>query len=490
MYIVSISAEMAPVAKAGGLADVIQGLSRELILQGNQVEIFILLYDCLKRGKIHDLKQLDQIFWTEWDGINIKTRLYQGWVDHIKVTFVDADDPKHFFNRGCLYGAPDDPDRFAFFTKACLDYLKATGKEPDIFHLHDWQASIGFPLIKFKYKTQGVFQKSRTLLTIHNLSYQGLYNPELIQRVGLSIDQLYNQQGLQDERYTEAINLLKGGIVFSDYITTVSPTYSQEILTPEYGEGLERLLLNNAYKIKGILNGLDYHFWNPENDPSIPHHFSAQEMSGKEKMKESLKEALHLDPSNRPICAVVSRLVPQKGIELIQRALFRTLEGGGQFVLLGTSSSQDITNQFLTIQNNLLANRHLSINIEYSEEMAHMIYGGADLVIVPSLFEPCGLSQIIALRYGAVPLVRKTGGLADTVKDVDLSDAPLNMRNGYSFDNPIASSLYGALDRALACWFDDKEKWKETVKRGMELDFSWKQSAREYMMVYQQLLRL
>lgn len=489
MHIVCIAAEMAPAAKAGGLADVIQGLNRELLLQGNQVDIFVPFYDCIKLGKIRDLKLQDQIFWTDWNGSKIKTRLYNGWVDHIKVTFVDAEDPTHFFSRNCLYGEPDDADRFSFFTKACLDCLKALGKEPDIFHLHDWQTSIGAPLIKFYYNKEGIFLKSRTLLTIHNLSYQGLYSPDLLQRAGLSIEPLFKQEALQDPRRWELINLLKGGIIFADFITTVSPTYAKEILTREFGEGLEETLQHNLHKLKGILNGLDYHFWNPETDPNIPVNYTVKDREGKTKAKETLCSALNLESISRPIVAVVSRLVPQKGIELMQRALFRTLEAGGQFVLLGTSPIPEITNLFRTLQIDLLNNRHVSLTIEYSDELAHLIYGGSDLLIVPSLFEPCGLSQLIALRYGTVPLVRRTGGLADTVKDVDDTEAPLALRNGYSFAQPTAASLYGALDRAIRCYIEDKNQWQETQKRGMLLDFSWKQSAGEYMMIYQQLQR-
>jgi starch synthase len=485
MYIVTLASEMAPVAKAGGLGDVLQGLSRELILQGNRVEIFIPYYDCLKKEKIHDLKLLDGEFYTDWDGGKIKTRLYYGWVDHIKVFFLDFDDPKNYFKRGVLYGQPDDPERFSLFAKGCLEYLKISGEEPDIFHIHDWQTSIIAPLLKFQYKN---FQKSRTILTIHNLSYQGQFNADLLEKLELPLDVLLTPQALQDPRHWELVNLLKGGIIFSDYVTTVSPTYAKEILTWEYGEGLVDTLKHNLHKLKGVLNGLDYHFWNPETDPNIPRNYTLDDLKGKKAAKKTLCEVLNLESTDLPICAVVSRLVPQKGIDLMQKALFRTLEAGGQFVLLGTSPIDEITSQFLDIQQKHDGNRRLSLTIEYREELAHLIYAGTDLLLVPSLFEPCGLSQLIALRYGSIPVVRSTGGLADTVKDVDNENAPERLRNGYSFNDPTTASLYGALDRALHCWFEDKKKWNNTQKRGMLLDFSWKHSAQEYMMIYQQML--
>jgi starch synthase len=496
MHIVHIASELAPLAKVGGLADVVLGLSRELSWKGHDVDIIIPKYDCMDSEQIRDLsidtKDLISFYQGEW----FSNTIWMGWVENLKVYFIEPHHPRYFFNRGCFYGCEDDIERFLYFSRTAIEFMYKHPVNPDIIHLHDWQTAVIAPLYKEMYHQLG-FTKPKIVFTCHNMEYQGKCAAVDLDYIGLE-GSLYQQPSkMQDNLYPNLINLLKGGIVYTDFITTVSPSYAKEVLAPEGGRGLESTLLQYQHKFKGILNGVDYSYWNPEIDRFLPTHYSPRELPANKKdrntldkkgfIKKLLREKLNLIEDYRPIVGCIARLVPQKGIDLIKHTIRHIVEKKGQFVLLGSSPIPSISAEFHRLKHQYTDHPHISLTLHHQEELAHMIYAGSDMFIVPSLFEPCGLTQMIALKYGSVPIVRRTGGLGDTIFDVDHSNKPFEETNGYIFDYPDAASLDTALDRAIHCWFDDPEKWRNLMVNGMKIDFSWNHPANLYLDIYQRL---
>lgn len=447
MRIIHIAAELAPIAKVGGLGDVLLGLSRETSRLGHDVTIILPKYGCLDSSALN-LKLIS----------DTKDRVWEGSFDNVRLYFIEPHAGKGLFDRDEIYGYDDDIARFLAFSRAAADFVQSQNLQADTVHLHDWQTAVIASLLADNF---------RTVLTIHNLQYQGICSPA----------------DLRNENFPSPegnVNLLKKGILAADAITTVSPTYAQEVMTPEFGYGLEKTLQQMQHKFVGILNGIDYTYWNPAADHHLPTPYSADAIEGKTAVKEHLRMHLGLESTHRPIVGCVTRLVPQKGVELIERALFQTLDKEGQFVLLGSSPIPEIDATFRALQSRFAKHPHVHIALDYDEPLAHLIFGGSDLFIVPSLFEPCGLTQMIALRYGAVPLVRHTGGLADTIVDIDNSPEG----NGYVFNTPSAEAIDGALHRAITRWHAAPKKWSALMHQGMQHDFSWSASARKYLDIY------
>ncbi len=497
MHIINIASELAPVAKVGGLADVLLGLSRELSWKGHDVDIIIPKYDCMDTEGIRDLNIYIEDLPSFYDGEKFPNIIWKGWVENLKVYFIEPRHPSHFFHRGCFYGCADDANRYLYFSQAALEFIYREGLHPDIIHLHDWQTAAIAPLYYDVYQPMG-FKGPKIVSTIHNIEYQGHCSSADIDKIGLKDEDYLTQDKMQDSQYKDAINLLKGGIVYSDYVTTVSPSYAKEVLTPIGGRGLEKTLQKYQDKFKGILNGIDYSYWNPEIDRYLPAHFSPREipvnkkdrniLDNKAYIKNILRERLFLSEEHKPILGCIARLVPQKGIELIKHALFYTLEKGGQFILLGSSPIPSITADFQKLNHQFYEHPNVHLILHHNEEMAHLIYAASDMFIVPSLFEPCGLTQMISLKYGAVPIVRKTGGLADTIFDVDYSGKPFNETNGYVFEYPDNKGIESALNRAFDCWFHQQDKWRKLMINGMKIDFSWNEPSNEYLEVYKSLI--
>lgn len=497
MHIVHVASELAPLAKVGGLADVVLGLCRELSWKGNDVDIIIPKYDCLDSSQIRDLsieiKDLMSFYNGEW----FHNTIWVGWVENLKVYFIEPHHPRHFFDRGCFYGCDDDIERYLYFCRIALEFLFKRGIKPDILHLHDWQTAAIAPLYNEMYKPLG-FSKSKIVFTVHNFDYQGRCAPFDIQKIGLDPAKLATPAKLQDNIYPEALNLLKGAVVYADYVTTVSPNYAKEVLTPEGGRGMESTL--NLYKSKfcGILNGIDYSYWNPEIDRYLPAHFSSREsprdkgdrdtIDKKAFIKNVLRERLGLAEMYAPLVGCIARLVPQKGIDLIKHTLMHTIKKGGQFVLLGSSPIPSIAHDFQALKQKYADHPQVYLALHHQEELAHLIFAASDMFIVPSLFEPCGLTQMISLKYGAIPIVRHTGGLADTIVDVELSGKPFNETNGFVFNEPNCVDLECALDRAFAMWFNDPDKWRKLMLNGMNVDFSWNKPSNQYLELYKKLI--
>jgi starch synthase len=483
MYIVQIASEIAPVAKVGGLADVMMGLSRELIIQGHDVDIFIPKYDCLVTNKLsfeEGAEQFDSFF----KGQMRKNLLFKARFNGDFLLSLIEPQEMPFFNRGQIYGFPDDVDRFLYFSRACLDFLVKQQKIPDVIHIHDWQlAALSFLIQNSEFQEH--FKKTKVVFTIHNLEYQGRCRHFNLDDVGYqgSKEQFLHPEG--EKEGADEDNLMKAAIISSHRITTVSPTYAKEVLTPEKSHGLYETLYANREKFSGVLNGLDYTYWNPVTDQYLEANFSYADAKLKLKNKWALVDELGLCRSiEKPLVAAITRLVPQKGVHLLKHLILQVEALGYQMVLLGTAPDPRVHAEFQELESRYKDHKDVRIVLKNEEPLAHRVYAAADLFCVPSLFEPCGLTQMIALRYGAIPIVRHTGGLADTVFDVEQSQRPFAQTNGFVFEEPQEEALSGVLKRALSFYRDDKEKWHALVLQGMKQDFSWKKPAESYLKIY------
>eukprot|EP00250_Pteridium_aquilinum_P018087 c23933_g1_i1 orf=777-3914(-) len=491
MHIIHIAAEMAPVAKVGGLGDVVTGLGKSLQRRDHLVEVVLPKYDCMDYSRINNLKVLNMDLSSYFDGQTYTNKVWVGTVDGLPVYFIEPHHPARFFWRGKVYGEIDDFKRFTYFSRAALEFVLQAGKKPDIIHCHDWHTAAVAPLYWDLYVPQGL-DSARIAFTCHNFEYQGTDNPQALASCGLDPQQLHRPDRMQDNIVHSRINLLKGAIVFSNIVTTVSPTYALEVQSAEGGKGLQSTLMSQAHKFFGILNGIDTESWNPASDLLINHQYSAEDLSGKAANKAALRSTLRLSgavlDSERPIVGCITRLVPQKGVHLIRHAIFRTLELGGQFVLLGSSPVDHIQKEFEALAHQFGQHPHVRLILKYDESLSHAIYAGADIFIIPSIFEPCGLTQMIAMRYGAIPVARKTGGLNDSVFDVDDEMIPLQSRNGFTFSGVHEKDLNHALDRALNYFVQRKEWWQDLVRKAMLMDFSWNTSANQYAELYERAI--
>ncbi|AUB81535.1 glycogen synthase [Candidatus Thiodictyon syntrophicum] len=484
LFIVHITPEMAPVAKVGGLADVVFGISREQAIRGNHVEIILPKYANLRYDHIFELHEVYRDLWVPWHAGAVHCTVFFGFVHGRKCFFIEPHSQDNFFNRGTIYGFRDDVLRFAFFSRAAIEFLWKAGKNPDIIHCHDWQTAL-VPVFLYEFYQQLGMTHPRACLTIHNFMHQGLTGLELLRATGLTPpERFFDWLRMGDNHHKGALNLLKAGIVYSNFVTTVSPRYAFETKDQGQGFGLEPTLHVHHMKYGGILNGIDYDVWNPEVDADIPVRYSVDHLDGKYENKRALRHRLMLADNDKPIVAFIGRLDPQKGLGLVRHAIFYTLERGGQFVLLGSSPDKAINDDFWGLKRMLNDSPDCHLEIGFDEDLAHLIYAGADLMLVPSEFEPCGLTQLIALRYGTVPVVRTVGGLADTVFDKDHSDRPLDQRNGYRFDHYDGPGLESALGRAIDCYFEFPADFRELMKNGMRADYSWNQPGQDYLNIY------
>lgn len=401
--------------------------------------------------------------------------------ENVRIAFVENE---AYFNRAGIYGNDggdyaDNLHRFAFFCDAALEVARQKGFKPDIVHAHDWQTALAPVLLKTKLKNDPFFKNARTLLTVHNLAFQGTFPAKQFADLGLD-KELFSVNGFE---FFGKLSLLKAGLLFADAISTVSPTYAKEIQTHEYGCGLEGVVRGRAGDLTGILNGIDNSVWNPNTDKRIKRKFSAAEPAGKAGCKAELQKVCGLEVNPEiPVFAIVSRLTEQKGLELVSEVADEWLSKKVQLVVLGEGDGV-----YHTTLRNIAARypKTTDVNLGFDAEEAHRIYAGCDFFLMPSFFEPCGLGQMIALRYGAVPIVRKTGGLADTIVD---ADADARRGNGFVFESRLGGALMKAIERALAA-YADRERFLKIMKTGMKCDFSWKRSAARYRETYQSLLK-
>ncbi len=486
MFIVLASPECAPVAKAGGLGDFVHGLGRELAIRGNAVEILLPKYDSLRFDGIRGMHKAYRDLWVPFYDKAIHCDVEYGEVDELKCFFIDAHSEHGFFNRGKIYGDADDSDRFAFFSRAAMEFLYKSGKRPDIIHCNDWHTGL-MPVLLYEIYARLGMDQTRACYSLHNMGHQGWTDRHVLHMNGLDAGRLMAPERLRDPGNPGAVNLMKGGIVFSNFVTTVSPRYAWEIQHTEQGKGLQGVLREHDRKFGGVLNGIDYNTWNPELDSHIPAHYGPDTLPEKAKCKATLRARTGLTEVFKPLVAVVSRLDRQKGVELIRHGIYYALKQGCQFVLLGSAPDPAVDADFWRIKQEMEPSPDCHLELGYDEDLAHLIYAGADMILIPSTYEPCGLTQMIAMKYGCVPVARRVGGLADTVFDANYSDRPFKDRNGYVFDDFTYAGLEGALGRAIGLWKRFPEYFRQLRVNGMRQDHSWNAPGQHYLDIYEHI---
>lgn len=487
MHIIHLATELAPIAKVGGLGDVLYGLSKAVAKQGHKVEILLPKYDCIDYSQIKQLKVHRKEVTVKEGEKKYRNTIWSGELDGLQIFLVEAHGhPQDYFCQGKIYGCPNDIERFTYFCKVAVEYLRQSGVQPDILHLHDWPTALASLL----------YPKGKTVFTIHNLEHQGICAKEQIARLGITPD-----EKMEDPPRPHLVNLMRAAIECAGAVTTVSPTYEKEIQTPEEGMGLEKILAKHKKKLKGILNGIDEEYWDPEKDPLLVKRYATHKVDTPEKLKSVLlakaenrkhvRTHFSLPQENVPLVVSITRLVTQKGPELILHAMQRTKEKGGQFILLGSNHDSKhgsgMEKEFIALQKS--GSKNLALCLDKNEALAHLLFAAADMLVVPSRFEPCGLTQLIALRYGTVPIVRRTGGLADTIADIDTASTPPTQRNGFTFDHYNPEGLEWGLDRALTLWTHHPDQWHQLMLQGMQQNFTWERPATQYLSLYSQLLK-
>ena len=476
--ILFVTSEAVPFIKTGGLADVAGTLPKYFDREKYDVRVILPKYACMK-GEWKDKLQYRTHFEMQLAWRNMYVGILETEIDGIPFYFIDNE---YYFSGGWPYeDIRWDIEKFAFFSRAVLSALPSIDFRPDIIHCHDWQAALVPVYLNDAFQSNPFYQNIKTVMTIHNLRFQGIYDKNIIQDIiGIS-DSYFTPDKL--EAYGD-VNLLKGGIVYADRVTTVSDTYAEEIKTEFYGEKLNQLLQARSNVLSGIVNGIDYNIFNPETDIHLPYKFNTQNVTTeKAKNKVELQRQLGLreDP-NVMMIGIVSRLTDQKGFDLIECVLDEICQDEVQIVVLGTGEER-YENMFRYYAWKYAGK--VSANIYYSDELSHKIYGSCDAFLMPSLFEPCGLSQIMSLRYGTIPIVRETGGLKDTVIPFNEFE---NSGTGFSFRNYNAHEMMATVRYAERIFYDQKNQWNNLVKRAMEADFSWNASAEKYEILYDHLL--
>ncbi len=461
MKVLFAAAEAYPLAKVGGLGDVAGSLPKALRALGHDVRVALPRYGMIK-VTAEDLGS----FPAPIGGHNERAHLKTSAIDGVPVYLVDKPE---LYDRPKVYGYEDDGKRFAFFSKALLDLLPAADFWPDVLHCNDWHTALAPAFLRTTYAADGRYRSIRTVYTIHNLQPQGHFGKELFDWTGLPAE-AWDPDGVE---FYGKLNFMKAGIVYADLVNTVSPTYAREIQQPEYGYGLDGLLRSRASKLSGILNGIDVDVWDPARDAGIARRYSKSAAEKKAVNKRALQEEANLRVDGKtPLLGMVSRITEQKGFDILIPALPRILDLGAQVVILGTGEKQ--YEGPLTVVSG--RENGLVTYLKYDERLAHRIYAGSDFFLMPSKFEPCGLGQMISLRYGTVPIVRSTGGLADTVVDLTLDP---ERGNGFVFTEYTAAALEDATRRAIEV-YRQRKGWQALQRRAMAADLSWTSSARRY----------
>lgn len=480
LRIVFVAAESLPWVKTGGLGDVMGALPPALFERGHEVVSILPLYDSVDRdeGRLSLLATIDVRFL----GNDFPTRIFEAPYprSECRALFVEN---QYYFERNGIYDDPatgspypDDDERWLFFQLAVLELLKQTGMGPDLLVCSDWQTALLPALLRIRLSEDKLLQKTRSVLAIHNLGYQGVFPAESLPKAGLPRELMFP---LSPFEFYGQLNLMKAGLSFADEIVTVSPSYAAEIATPEMGQGLDGVLRQHGDRVTGILNGIDTHLWNPARDPLIAESFSLAKLQKKAANRPELLSRFGLPTDfEGPVLGMVTRLTGQKGLNILAGCLDRLLQRDVKLVVLGSGEKQ--FERFLAdvaAQNP----ERMAVRLGYSEELAHQVFAGCDVFLMPSRYEPCGLSQMYAMRYGALPVVHATGGLKDTVTPF-LDDA--DRATGFAFSHYNAEALLEAIDVALSAWRMPRT-WKRLQKNAMKQDFSWELSAKRYEELFQ-----
>ncbi|MCY8189941.1 glycogen synthase GlgA [Bacillus spizizenii] len=477
MKVLFAVSECIPFVKSGGLADVAGALPKALARLGNEVAVMLPKYSQIpERWKKRMEKTAECTVAVGW------RQQYCG-IEHmaegdVNYYFIDNE---YYFNRDSLYGHYDDGERFAFFSRAVLEAAEAVNIQADIVHTHDWHTAMVNYLLKEEYRKHPFYEQMRSILTIHNLQFQGIFPPDVTHDLlGLEMDHFHYER----LEYNGFVNFMKAGIIAADHVTTVSPTYRNEILTPYYGEQLEQVLRYRENDVTGILNGIDDTFYQPKSDPYIETHYDSEHLACKEENKTKLQRRMGLPERNDiPLISMVTRLTKQKGLDLVRRIMHELLEEQDiQLIVLGTGE-REFEDYFRYAE--FAFHEKCRAYIGFDEPLAHQIYAGSDMFLMPSKFEPCGLGQLIALQYGSIPIVRETGGLYDTVSSYQEEEGT---GNGFTFSAFNAHDLKFTIERALS-FYRQKDVWKSIMKTAMNADYSWEQSAKEYQRIFELVTR-
>jgi starch synthase len=477
LHVAFVTSELVPYVKTGGLADVSAALPKALARLGHKVTVFVPRYGTIPFppgtfvGAVH----------VPVDGLNRSASFYEAKeASGVRVIFVEH---PAFFDRPNPYGVgnrdyDDNHLRFAFFSRAALEFFRSRGERPDVFHAHDWQTGLLPVYLKTFYFDDATLGRSATLFTIHNLAYQGIFGVDTLSPLGLP-GHLASREGLE---FHGGISYLKGGILFSELANTVSPQYAREIQTPDNGYGFDGILRSRAADLTGILNGVDYEEWDPRNDPRIAAPYSLEDLSGKAACKADLLRAFSLpEYPDLPIVGITSRLVYQKGFDVVVEAWYDWIHRPLRMVVLGTGE-RSVQDGFSALA--MRAPERFGVRFAYDDTLAHKIEAGSDLFLMPSRYEPCGLSQMYSMRYGTVPVVRATGGLVDTVE-------PFNPQKGtgtgFRYEHGDGTGMMWAIDQALST-FQHRPSWERLMRNGMSRDFSWERSAKGYVELYRRAI--
>ncbi|MDF2839329.1 MAG: hypothetical protein K0Q99_100 [Clostridia bacterium] len=467
-----VASEAVPFIKTGGLADVAASLPKELRKLGIDIRVVMPKYKNIPEELKRDMTGLSEI--TVPVGWRNQVCGIQ-YIEYCGVPFYFIDN-EYYFNRDGIYGFYDDGERFAFFDRAVLEMIDRIDFKPDIIHCNDWHTGMISPLLHAHYRQREAFRGIKTIFTIHNLKYQGVFPPEILGDL-LNLGMEYFD--VNQLEFYGGVSFMKGGINYSDIITTVSESYAREIQSPEFGEKLDGLLKSKNQNLHGITNGIDYAIYNPEDDPDIFFNYTVSSLENKALNKLKLQELLRLpQKKDTPLIGMVSRIDRMKGFDLVINILEELLHQDIQLVVLGTGDPyfEDLFKDY--------AEQHsekLSAKIKFSSSLAQKIYAGCDMLLMPSIFEPCGLSQLIALRYGTIPIVRETGGLRDTVHSYNEFSRE---GNGFSFDSCNAKDMLYTINRALG-FYKEKPIWKKIINHAMNGEYSWNRSAQRYVELYE-----
>ena len=472
LKVLIVASEVAPFAKTGGLADVAGSLPKALLLQGNDVRVVLPRYRSVQTARtlgdfpvqVGNRKATCVVRYSE-----IEAKSEQGKA-YVPVYLLDN---YHYFDRDGFYMYPDEGERFSFFDLAVVRLCEFLSFLPDVVHCNDWQTGFIPLLIKVRSRKEPAWSGVASCYTIHNLQYQGRFPPSVLDLLGLDRS-FFTPQGVE---FYGDVSFMKAGIVYADVVSTVSETYAKEIQTPEFGEGMDGILRERRQDLFGIVNGINYHEFNPKSDPRIFATYDSGNLCAKKENKHALQRELGLPVSEEPLLGMVSRLVDQKGLDILLQAMPNLLDRNVQFVMLGTGDPR-YEESFLR----LMAERKdkMAAVIGFNGVLAQKIYAGSDMFLMPSKFEPCGLGQLIAMRYGSVPVARRTGGLVDTVLDYDPATSS---GTGFLFDEYSPVALLSAVDRALQV-YRSREEWQALVRQAMERDYSWNKSAALYTELY------
>lgn len=476
--ILMVGAEAMPFAATGGLGDVLGSLPLAIkneMKDEYDIRLVMPLYSTVEE-KYRKMMTLERVFNVTLGWRNQYCGIFSLEKEGVVYYFIDNE---YYFKRAQMYGNYDDGERYAFFCKAVMQMMPQLDFYPDILHAHDWQSALSVVYLKTEYRDAEKYRDMRAVYTIHNIAYQGKYDMAILSDI-FGIDERYSSI----LRYDGCINLMKGAIVCADRVTTVSPTYSKQIKYPEYSEGLHHILRENNYKLSGILNGIDYEYYNPESDKTIKKNYSKEDLSGKSVCKTALQEELSLPQrEDVPLIAIVSRLASHKGLDLVEKIMESVVyENDVQLVVLG-KGEEEYENYFRYLDSKY--HDKVRALMVYDRDLSKKIYSACDIFVMPSKSEPCGLAQMIASRYGAVPVIRETGGLYDSIKGYYEEDGKL-YGNGFTFANYSEWELKDRIGAAL--WlYRDYDKWTRFTKQIMEIDFSWNVSAKKYIELYENL---